>query len=63
MEASVLGNGTFRTLITGLFGPKTIFFSMTLICACEVNGSFLGPGLIRQRSVQPFFKVFRMFSR
>ena len=25
MEASVLGNGTFRTLVTGLFGPKTIF--------------------------------------
>ena len=47
MEASVLGNGTFRTLVTGLFGPKTIFFSMALICACEVNGSILGPGLIR----------------
>ena len=22
---------------------------------CEVNGSILGPGLIRHRSVQPFF--------
>ena len=26
MEASVLGNGTFRTLVTGLLGPKTIVF-------------------------------------
>ena len=25
MEASVLGNGTFRTLLTGLFGPKRFF--------------------------------------
>ena len=59
MEASVLGNGTFRTLLTGLFGPKT-FFSMTLICVRKVNGSILGPELIRHSH---FFKVFRMFSR
>ena len=25
VEASVLGNGTFRTLVTGLFGPKRCF--------------------------------------
>ena len=25
MEASVQGNGTFRTLVTGLFGPKRFF--------------------------------------
>ena len=25
------------------------------IFACEVNGSILGPGLIRHMSVQPFF--------
>ena len=42
---------------------KETLFSMTLICACEVNGSILGPGLIRHRSVHPFFNVFRMFSR
>ena len=29
---------------------------MREICACEVNGSILGPGLIRHRSVQPFFQ-------
>ena len=28
---------------------------MTQICACEVNGSILGPVLIRHRSVQPLF--------
>ena len=26
MKVSVLGNGTFRTLVMGLFGPKTIVF-------------------------------------
>ena len=56
MEASVLGNGTLLTLVTGLVGPKTIFFSMTLLCACEVNLSILGPGLIRHRSVELFFQ-------
>ena len=35
---------------------KETLFSMTLICACEVNGSIFGPGLIRHRSVQPFFQ-------
>ena len=35
---------------------KELHFSMTYICACEVNGSILGPGLIRHRSVQPFFQ-------
>ena len=25
-----------------------------LLCACEVNGPILGPGLIRHRSIQPF---------
>ena len=29
---------------------------MILICACEVNGSILGPGLFRHRSVLPFFQ-------
>ena len=29
---------------------------MTLICACKVSGSILGPGLIRHRSVHPFFQ-------
>ena len=31
---------------------------MTLICACELNGSILDPGLVRHRSVQPFFFFF-----
>ena len=35
---------------------KETLFSMTLIFACEVNGSILGPGLIRYRSVHPFFQ-------
>ena len=55
MEASVLGNGTFRTMVTGFFFTQNDFFSMTLICACEVNGPILGPGLIRHRSVEPYF--------
>ena len=35
---------------------KETLFSMTLICAFEVNGSILGPGLIRHRFSQPFFQ-------
>ena len=29
VEASVIGNGTFRTLLTGLFGPKRFFVLLT----------------------------------
>ena len=30
---------------------KETLFSVTLICACEINGSILGPRSIRHRSV------------
>ena len=44
MEASVLGNGTFRTLVTGLFGPKTIF---VLLATATASKTYIGSVLFR----------------
>ena len=42
MEASVLSNGTFRTLVTGRFGQKTIFVLLATPTASKTyTGSVL----------------------
>ena len=44
MEASVLGNGTFRILVTGLFWPKTIF---VLLATATASKTYIGSVLFR----------------
>ena len=52
----MLSDGTFSLHQTTVMGSSSCILFLRQIRACKVNGSILGPGLIRHRSVQPFFQ-------